>query len=705
MRGPGDFHKRPRKRPGPLIYCIAAVRRIRCGVSIKFVCPFEACVMRTSKAAPVKLSVIIVNYNVQHFLEQCLHSVRKAAKSLEVEMFVVDNNSVDGSLQMLREKFPEVQVIANKENLGFSKANNQAMQIAKGEYVLLLNPDTVVEEETFGKVIRFMDEHPDAGGLGVMMLDGKGNFLPESKRGLPTPAVAFYKIFGLSKFFPRSRTFGRYHLGYLDKNETHEVDILSGAFMLMRKSALDKVGLLDEAFFMYGEDIDLSYRLRLGGYKNFYYPGTRIIHYKGESTKKSSVNYVFVFYKAMVIFAQKHFSQKNARLFSFLINTAIWLRAGAAVLTRLAKKAALPLFDAALMLGGLYFIKKYYEENIKFVEGGSYMDELVNVAFPVYTLLWLLSMYFSGGYDKPIRLVKIVRGIFAGTGLILIGYALLPEEYRFSRALILLGAGWALISLLLSRSLFHFVRFRNLGIDSGRAKRLAVVGAEDECRRVQGLLRQTQLNIGFIGFVGLDEKETLSANHIGTFSQLSEIVEIYKIDEVVFCARDIPAQQIIDRMARLGRRELQYKIAPPESLSIIGSNSIDTAGDMYVIDINSVGKPVNRRNKRVLDTGLALLFLPLLPVLMWAMKKPFGFAANVFRVLAGARTWVGYAQSAGNAQQLPAVREGVLDPSDALPPAQRNALTAGRLNMIYAKDYKIGNDLTIIRKAFRELGK
>ncbi len=259
----------------------------------------------------MKLSVVIVNYNVEHFLEQCLLSVRKASKSVDMEVFVVDNISIDGSVEMVRQKFPEVILIANQDNVGFSKANNQAMRIAKGEYVLLLNPDTVVEEDTFIKVVDFMDAHPQAGGLGVKMIDGKGKFLPESKRGLPTPAVAFYKIFGLASLFPKSKKFGRYHLGFLDKEETNEIEILSGAFMLMRKETLDKVGLLDEAFFMYGEDIDLSYRIILGGYKNYYFPETKIIHYKGESTKKSSVNYVFVFYNAMIIFAKKHFSEKT----------------------------------------------------------------------------------------------------------------------------------------------------------------------------------------------------------------------------------------------------------------------------------------------------------------------------------------------------------------------------------------------------------
>lgn len=255
----------------------------------------------------MKISVVIVNYNVEHFLEQCLNSVRTALKNVNGEVFVVDNASVDGSMAMVKSKFPEVILIENQKNVGFSKANNQAMGFAKGEYILLLNPDTLVEEDTFERVITFMDANPEAGGLGVKMIDGKGNFLPESKRGLPTPAVAFYKIFGLSRIFSRSKKFNQYHLGHLDNDETHEIDILSGAFMLMRKTALDKVGFLDEAFFMYGEDIDLSYRLQLGGYKNYYFPKTKIIHYKGESTKKGSLNYVFVFLQCHDHFCKKAF--------------------------------------------------------------------------------------------------------------------------------------------------------------------------------------------------------------------------------------------------------------------------------------------------------------------------------------------------------------------------------------------------------------
>jgi GT2 family glycosyltransferase len=329
-----------------------------------------------------------------------LQSVFKAIQNIEAEVWVVDNNSVDGSIAMIKEKFTNVKLIASKDNLGFSRGNNLAIKQSKGEYTLLLNPDTLVEEDTFEKVIRFMDSNPIAGGLGVKMVDGKGNFLPESKRSLPTPSVAFYKIFGLSSLFPKSKRFGKYHCGNLDKNKNHEIEILSGAFMLMRKEALDKVGLLDEDFFMYGEDIDLSYRLIKRGYKNYYFSDTRIIHYKGESTKKSSVNYVFVFYNAMIIFAKKHFSSKNASIFSFLIKIAIYFRASIAILNRVRKILTLPVLDALLLLGGILAFKNIWESKIK---GFSYPNELLFYFIPAITGIILLSVALFGGYKKKIK--------------------------------------------------------------------------------------------------------------------------------------------------------------------------------------------------------------------------------------------------------------------------------------------------------------
>ena len=268
------------------------------------------------------LSVVIVNYNVKHYLEQCLESVCRASEGLQVEVFVVDNLSTDGSIPYLRTRFPEVNFIENKENVGFARANNQAIRLAKGKYVLLLNPDTIVTEHTFADFITFMDAHPEAGAAGAYMLRTDGTFAPESRRGLPTPFVAFCKMSGLASLFPKSRLFGRYYMRYLDENETNEIEVISGAFMWLRREALDKAGLLDEDFFMYGEDIDLSYRIVKSGYKNYFLP-SRMLHYKGESTEKSSYRYVYTFYQAMRLFFRKHFGHYSL-IISFPINAATW---------------------------------------------------------------------------------------------------------------------------------------------------------------------------------------------------------------------------------------------------------------------------------------------------------------------------------------------------------------------------------------------
>lgn len=272
-----------------------------------------------------KVSIVIVNYNVRFFLEQCLQSVQAGTNGIDAEIFVVDNNSTDGSVEYLRPKFPEVIFIENKDNPGFSKANNQAIEQCRGEYVLILNPDTVIGEDTIRTLCFFMDENGNAGASGVKMLDGCGVFLPESKRSFPGPWVSFCKLFGLSRLFPNSKLFSRYSLPHLNPDKQHKVDVLAGAFMFVRREALDKAGLFDEAFFMYGEDIDLSYRLKLAGYDNYYLP-ERILHYKGESTRHKDRKHIHAFYNAMLIFYKKYYP-RSGWFMRILITIAVWIKA------------------------------------------------------------------------------------------------------------------------------------------------------------------------------------------------------------------------------------------------------------------------------------------------------------------------------------------------------------------------------------------
>lgn len=273
------------------------------------------------------LSIIIVNYNVKFFLEQCLCSTIKATEGLDVEIFVVDNASSDESVDFIKENFPTIKLLALCENIGFAKANNLALKKAVGKYVLYLNPDTIVHENVFKDCISFLEIHKDAGAAGVRMLDGAGCFLPESKRAFPGVWVSFWKICGMAALFPKSKVFNRYALGNLNNETVHEVDVLSGAFMLIRKEIVDKLKGFDEDYFMYGEDIDLSWRIIKAGYKNYYLGQTQIIHFKGESTSKDSLKYVKTFYGAMKIFVNKHNAGNYAFLTKFLLKIAILVKA------------------------------------------------------------------------------------------------------------------------------------------------------------------------------------------------------------------------------------------------------------------------------------------------------------------------------------------------------------------------------------------
>lgn len=649
----------------------------------------------------MKLSVIIVNYNVKHFLEQCLNSVLSAAVHCETEIFVVDNNSVDGSCAMVREKFPEVILIENSKNYGFSYANNQAIKRSKGKYILLLNPDTVIEEKTFSEVTAFMDSNPDAGGVGVKMIDGKGKYLPESKRGLPTPRVAFYKIFGLAKLFPKSKSFGKYHLSYLDKNKIHKIDVLSGACMFLRKEALEKTGLLDENFFMYGEDIDISYRITKAGYNNYYFPNTTIIHYKGESTKKGSINYVIVFYNAMIIFAKKHFSQKHAKNFIALINFAIYFRASLAIFYRFVRTIVTPIIDVLIILLGFLIITPLWSE-FKFGDAYAYPQTIFLYSILSYALIWMISLFFSGAYDKPVKLKKVFQGVITGTLIILIIYSLLPENLRTSRALILLGSLWSLFLIPTIRYLLHFTRRESFKISLPGKKRVVIVGNKKEAKNLARLIDSNSANIKIAGFVD-PENEAGDSFFTGKLNQMDEIIKINKIDEIIFCAKSLQTQQIIRTMLNLNDYKVEYKISSQDGAALIGSNAINAFGDLYDININSIAKPINTRNKRLIDFLVAMFFLITSPVLLFMVNKPKTFIVNILNVFIGTKTFVSFTEGI-NKDMLPVIKPGILSPLSIVNKENIKNDLIEKINFIYAKNYRIFTDLNIIFKSWRKIG-
>jgi hypothetical protein len=465
--------------------------------------------------------------------------------------------------------------------------------------------------------------------------------------------------------------------------------------MLMRSEALEKVGLLDEAFFMYGEDIDLSYRILKGGYTNYYFPETRIIHYKGESTKKSSVNYVFVFYRAMIIFAEKHFSQKNAKLFSFLINAAIYFRATLAISMRFIWHAVLPLVDFSILLIGLYALTNQWRiSNIDFPES------IVNISLPAYTFIWMLSVLFQNGYDNTVKLSNYFKSTLIGTMTILIVYALLPKSWQFSRLYILLGAGWILSYFLLSRIFLHFSIGKKFNLSPKKNKRFAIVGGQEEFERVAEILKQTTRKIESIEHVSAGEEKENGA--VGTLNQLDQILHIKGINEIIFCAKDTTAQTIINWMTVIDSTKIDFKIAQPDSLSLIGSNSIETAGDLYVLDINSITKTENIRSKRTFDIAMGFLLLVGSPVLIWYIENKKLFLQNILSVLIGKLSLVGYFKLDSKvSNQLPRIKPGILNPIDSL--SFPDVSLTEKLNLIYARDYSIGKDLSILLKAWKKL--
>ena len=641
------------------------------------------------------LSVVIVNYNVVFFLEQCLNSVFAASKNLNVQIFVVDNNSVDGSINMLKENFSSVVLIENKENVGFSKANNQAIKRANSPYVLLLNPDTVIEEDTFDKCIDFMNSNTDCGGLGLRMLDGKGNFLPESKRGFPSPSVAFYKIFGLSYLFPKSQKFGWYHLGFLSEFEVNEVDVLSGAFMLLRTETLEKVGLLDEQFFMYGEDIDLSYRIKLGGYKNYYFPETKIIHYKGESTKKSSVNYVFVFYKAMILFAKKHFSNKNANLFSFAINLAIYMRASLSLINRFVKKIATPFLNAALTYSALFFIADYWRNAaIQFPEYVFY------ISIPLYIFVFILFAWLIGVYDKGIRNHIIWKATIFASIFILVIYALLPKDWQFSRLFILTASLVFVLQHYLVLITQNLLKTHKIGLPSTPKKHFAIIGDQAEFIRVKKILELTYPTIENIIGVYIDKNyEEASGSNL----QLNEIIQVHTINEIIYCAKDVSAKDIIEGMTKIESQDIEFKIAQPNTSYLIGSNSIDNSGDFYALNFSALSKPENIRSKRLFDFFFSIILLLLSPILLVIIKFKVKFISNLFRILSGKKSFVGYLnQSDGTKTNLPKIKPGILEPfsfSEELTIDKKE-----ELNLLYAKEYSFIFDFEVLVRKWKLLG-
>jgi len=646
----------------------------------------------------MELSVIIVNYNVKHFLEQCLCSVRKAVNGLETEIMVIDNKSSDSSIEYLEPKFPFVKFIRNKENLVFAKACNEGFRLSMGKYILFLNPDTIIPEDCFQKSIGFLESHDDAGALGIRMIDGAGKFLKESKRSFPAPLTSLYKLFGLARIFPHSKIFAKYHLGNLDENKIHEVDVLAGAYMMVKREVLEKMNGFDETFFMYGEDVDLSYRIQKAGYKNYYFSDSSIIHFKGESTRKGSLNYVRMFYKAMSVFVRKHYKTGRANLFNFFIRIAIWIRAALTAIGNFIRQIGLPLIDGGLLLLSFWLVKNiwshYFRTDI------DYESKLIWTSFPLFTIFYLVVAYYAGLYDRRHRRSGFIRSTLIATVVLLAGYSLLPEQFRFSRAIILFGALSAIVFI----SLLRWILMKAQVLDSFDEKEkhpaTVIVGTVEQYAAVMNLMKEAGFHERIIGRITVDESDT---SGIGFWKEIKTITKSIPFRELIFCEGQLSFKEIIGAIQQLPSG-IKVKFHAACSSSIVGSDSREQQGEAVSSENGfNLSDPYNRRLKRLTDVTLSVFYIVTFPLHFLGVKKPFSFFGNCFSVLFGQKTWIGYTREE---KKLPPLRKAVIA-CNGNPASSSQQMSSESLEAIdhwYAKDYEPSNDLRLLWKQYRRLG-
>ena len=624
----------------------------------------------------MKLSVIVVSYNVKGYLSLCLSSALMAMERLgegASELWVVDNASVDGSADWVMSNYPSVQVLALEENLGFSKANNMAMARAKGEWVLLLNPDTVVPEDTFERILDHLSDAPDVGGLGVPMYDGSGQWLPESKRGMPTPWASFCRLSGLWRLSPRSARLNSYYFGHVRADESADVEVLSGAFMWMRKKALDEVGLLDESFFMYGEDIDLSIRIIKGGWVNRYFSEAPILHFKGESTKKGSLSYVRVFHDAMRIFSEKHFAGGQAVAMRWMIRLGIRLRAVSAFLHGLVQRHSMVVLDVLTAVAA----------GVTVVELHGMFTGIGHPLLPKAAMVGLgaLSVWWSGRWfgthDIPFHRLRIAMSGFGSAVSLILLYSLLPESLRVSRlsvfilSVFLMGLPWLLRSVLIA------VRPRQY---MWRQVRSRVVISASESQ-----------------WVDLQQWVTSSYGNtveVTPWDPNREGAGLPPLDtDMVLLSADLGGGTCVAAVRAAGQHQLDVRVVPGDfRLALGGARKEGAPTAKLAWGMDGLGRSDRRRAKRRLDMAWSLAVLTLGP---GRGRHADRFARrHAWEVLRGKKTWIGFHMGWDEADRLPPLPEAIFyagTGDKALTPRE-----ARRLDLRHAADFGWMGDLELL---------
>ena len=648
------------------------------------------------------VSVIIVSYNVRSFLENLLASVRKSIMAAETEIIVVDNYSDDDSVDCVRKNYPEVRLIENKKNVGFGRANNQGAKIATGKYLVFVNPDAVVQENTTSEMFQFLENNPGVGAAGCRILNADGTLQKACRRSFPTPWVAFTKITGLSSLFPNSRLFGKYNLTFLSPDEPQEVDAISGSFMAIPREVFEKVGGFDEDYFMYGEDLDLCFRIKSAGYKVFYTPATSIIHFKGESALRSNFNRTREFYRAMSVFVMKRYTHKG---FLFILKSAIYLNSMVEYLFVMLKKIWPVILDFSIAVAAMFV--------------GEYLRSHRIYGIPVYGrpyfylapgLMMVLLGIGSGIYGENKFSFRLSLLSTFVTFLFFSSLTYFFKEFAFSRFIVLTGSALMVVMIPGWRLLYQLRTSVSTARHPVFGRKTLVVGKDQRAvQLIQKIRGKITMGFDIVGIISEDDEaggRVLGIKVMGNMEDLPRLVKEKRIEDVLFASGRISYSEVLQAISSVKNRSVHFKLVPETMDVIIGKTYVDGLADVPLVDINySISRRRNKVMKRLFDLSfVAIAGLALSPVLL--SRKDSG-ARRVLRklrfVLSGKWSVVGRSESYPQGDDEVFGKYGITGVAQLNRGQSLSEEEVEKLYVFYARNQSLWLDLEIVAKSFLQL--
>ena len=634
----------------------------------------------------IGISIVIVNYNVKDFLLQCLRSIENSVVNVGVETIVVDNNSGDGSVEFLRPLFPNVQFFDLKENLGFGRANNYGFKHAKGKYILILNPDTILEPNTLQIMLDYMNAHPDVGISGCKALNPDGTFQLACRRGFPSPWASFCKLFGLQSFFPKSKLFAQYNQTFRSIDETYFIDAVIGAFMFAAKEVIEKTQGFDEDFFMYGEDLDLCYRTQKLGYKIAYVHTAQMIHFKGESAKRSSMNEIKRFYEAMEIFVKKHYS--GSAFFLFFLRFGIFIRSIFASLNKKKRNLFVAISDLIIINSAMLF-----GTNLKFERYLGFPDYAYPLVFIVLSLVLVLSMFSVGEYFESKPSSKRAFYGYMISFFFLSSLTYFFNQYAFSRGVILVTIGAGTI---LSCSLRGVIYILDQARSKKKRKRIALIGKKFSENKIYDYHLNSN-DIEFIGHIAANEQalKEIDFTALGETRNLDKIISQNKIDEIIIEEGSLNKNDLMNLIAKFSNKPIKFYLAQ-EYEDILTSKIInEISGDTNLPKLN-LAKFRYRAVKRFVDILIALIGIILSPLLIFS-KSPINAFKTILELIEGKISLIGLYQTKDEKFEI--WKKGIIGLAHINSADKIGERVIQKLNSYYVQNYSISLDWDIIVKS------